>query len=494
MSAYDAIVVGAGINGLTAACTLAKSGKRVILLEARSEAGGVASALNGSALDTATLSEKVVNHLSLKSYGLKFYSSDPGVLVSDLENEPFVLYRAPERMRFNDRECEAAGYRRYRTFITRISALINELRENKPPNLISPDLSSVALLLKSALRLRLLGKRDMTELLRVAPMCLADFLYEYFESETLITALALPALVGEWAGPWSPGTATNLLLYECARGLPVEGGSQEIIRALLKAAEDYGVTVKTDCRVKSFETDGDRVCGVLLESGKALNSKVVFSSPDPKTTFLKLLPAGVLESDFEWKINNFRQRGTTAFISIVLPESPRFKKPVADRVDFIRITGTVDELEQAFDPVKYGELPERPALDLQLHHQNNGVFIAGSVNFVPYCIKGEDYQAAREQLSATVISMLSELIDNLKDNISETKVWLPVDLESEFGCSYGNLRHGEAGLDQILVRPAPECARYKTPLKGLYICGSGAHPAGALSGLQGYLAANCCNV
>jgi phytoene dehydrogenase-like protein len=212
----------------------------------------------------------------------------------------------------------------------------------------------------------MLGKRDMMEVLRIVPMCVADYLGEWFDTELVKAALAGPAIYSTWTGPWSPGSNLNLLLDEAQYAVPVKGGPQALVAALERAAKALGVEIRTGTEVESLELRDGRVAGMRLRGGDLLEATTVVASCDPKHLFLELLPSGSSPRQSERNIVNYRTRGTTAKVNLALSGYPR----LACRPDLtptvIRTGETIDELERAFDPVKYRQLSEEPVLDIQV--------------------------------------------------------------------------------------------------------------------------------
>ncbi len=503
----DVVVIGAGHNGLTAAAFLAGKGRKVLVVEQRETVGGLAAGheihpgyrSTGVLQDTTGVRRWVVEGLGLEQHGLTFRASPPPVFVPELSGRGLELWRDPgaaaeELSHHSARDAER--YREYRTFLARIAPVLRRLLDRPPPEIFEPGFGDLLALGRSALSLRLLGKRDMMEVMRIAPMCVADYLGEWFESDLLKAALAGPAIATTWTGPWSPGTNLNLLLDEAGSAGPVKGGPQALITALESAAGALGVEIRTGTRVEGIELRGERVTGVRLEGGELIEANRVAASCDPKQVFLRLLPAGSSPRKSEQNIVNYRARGTTAKVDLALSSYPR----LACRPDLtpavIRTGENLDQLERAIDPVKYRQLSEQPVLDVEVPTiESPELAPAGHhvfsilVSSAPYNLEGGWNDERKAELYRRVVSSLGRYAPDLEDAIVGSEVQSPADLETRYGITGGHLYHGEHSTDQLVVRPTPECARYRTPFAGLFLCGSGSHPGGGITCAPGALAA-----
>ncbi len=507
MSKHDVVVIGAGHNGLTAAALLARAGRKVVVVERREVAGGLAAGHEfhpgyrsaGVLQDTTGVRRWVVAALGLEKHGLAFHSSPPPVFVPELAGSGLELAHDPgdaadALSRHSPRDAERYG--EYRAFLARVTPVLRRLSDRPPPEIFEPGLGDLLDLGRSALALRLLGKRDMMEVLRIAPMCVADYLGEWFDSELVKAALAGPAIAATWTGPWSPGTNLNLLLDAAQGKGPVKGGPRALVAALERAAEALGVEVRRGAEVKGLELRKGRVTGVRLKDGEILEATTVAASCDPRQVFLRLLPRGASPRQSEQDMVNFRSRGTTAKVNLALSGYPR----LACRPDLtpalIRTGETLDQLERAFDPVKYRQLSDQPVLDVQvptiespeLAPDGHHVF-SMLASFAPHDLEGGWNDERKAELYQRVVSSLSRYAPDLEDAIVGSEVLTPADLETRYRITGGHLYHGEHSIDQLVVRPTPECARYTTPFAGLFLCGSGSHPGGGITCAPGALAA-----
>jgi phytoene dehydrogenase-like protein len=342
------------------------------------------------------------------------------------------------------------------------------------------------------MRVRRLGRRDMMELLRLPPMCVADWLGEFFTSPLLKAALALPAVAGDFLGPWSPGSTAALLLTEAASGPGVEGGGSAIAAALERAARAAGVEIRTGARVRAIALDKGAVAGVELEGGERIAGGRIAASCHPRTVFLDLLPPGATAFRLRERIANFRSRGTTAQVLLAVQKEVALPEQAA----VARIAGHVDDIERAFDAAKHRRFPDAEVLEVAVPSASDsarapaGASVVSALAFAAYQIEGGWTDAARERLAGRVIEVLDRhLLPGIRDAVVGKAVLAPPDLEERYGLVGGNLHHGEHGLDQLLVRPIPECVGYRTPITGLFLCGSGSHPGGGLTCAPGLLAA-----
>jgi phytoene dehydrogenase-like protein len=505
---YDIIVIGAGHNGLTAAALLAKQGRKVLVLERRRIIGGVAAGeefhpgyrTSGLLHDTSQVRAQLVNTLDLKSHGLKFIPQKPSVLALDNGERGLLLSGDVEKTAneigpFSSRD--AGQYRAYRALIERIDAVIRLIVDDVPPSMEALDYRTPWDLLKKGIALRRLGKKVMTELLRIAPMCLADWLNEWFETDFLKAAMAAPALIGNHVGPWSPGSAITLLLWECFAEHHIRGGPQSLISALERAAQNHGAQLRTESEVIELQISERRIIGVVLKGGERISVPIVAASCDPRHTFLDLVPAYHLENWMEHRIQNIRGVGTTAKVNLALNTPLDFACRSGELIEYARIGSHLDQIEKAFDASKYGRFSASPFLDIHVPTNSNPNLapqghsvVSILVHFIPYYIQTGWNNEQLEKLGDLVVSTLEQHAPGMSQAIVAREVLSPVDIEARYGLVKGHILHGDHALDQLIVRPTPECARYSTPLKGLYLCGSGSHPGGGITCEPGALAAS----
>jgi phytoene dehydrogenase-like protein len=351
-------------------------------------------------------------------------------------------------------------------------------------------------LAKYGLALRSLGSHEMMEILRIPPMCVADWVRESFESELLCASLAQSAVFGTWCGPWSPGTATNLLVRECTAGKAVRGGAPALIDALSRAATSAGVEVRTGCEVDEIVVNRGVASGVILAGGERIGAAAVVSSADPRNTFLRLVRPQHIDGRFERNLESWRARGTTATVNLALSAPLEFACRPGLRVEYARTGQTLDGIERAFDAVKYRRASENPVLDIFVPTVStpgaapDGHEVVSIVaHFAPYDLEGGWTDAAREALGDAVVAALERFAPGVSASLVARQVRTPKDIEERYGTTGGHVHHGEHALDQLITRPTPETARYASPIENLYTCGSGAHPGGGVTCAPGTLAA-----
>ncbi len=506
MSAYDAIIIGAGHNGLTTAALLARRGRRVLVLEQRDAIGGLASSdefhpgYRGAGVhhDTTGIRRAVVQALGLERHGLRLRARRPEVLALGHEGRALLLDGNDERTaRAIAQHVPADGerYLRYRAFIDRVRGVLERFLDEPPIDPTGLERRGLRDAMRGALRLRLLGKRDMLELLRLPAMCVADWLDEWFESDLLKASLALPALAGSFTGPRSPGSNLNLLLWE-AGGSGVIGGGPALVAALEAAARDAGAEIRSGARAEAIVLDGSGACGVRLRGGETIPAGLVAASCDPKRTLLELLPPFSITQRLEHRIRKLRTRGTTAHMLLALSAPPRFAGLPERDVGFARTGNDLLSIERSFDAVKYRRVSDEPVLDIhvptvdapQLAPAGHAV-VSVLVHCVPYDRDPPWDRGARERLSDSVLSILERHAPGVSSTLVASAISTPRELETRYGVSGGHTHHGEHALDQRLLRPAPGCIRYGTPVAGLFLCGSGSHPGGGLTCAPGALAA-----
>jgi phytoene dehydrogenase-like protein len=509
--AFDAIVIGAGPNGLAAAARLAKGGRKVVVLERAEAPGGLSAkhefhpgyAVPGILHDDSLVPRAIAERLGLTGLpqgGLAFRrppatyiaeANSPGILLPGDASEAAAAIG--ERSKH-----DAQSYERLHAFLGRIGPLIGGLLAEAPPSIAPRSAGDFWQIARRGLSAFRISRKDLLELARVAPMCVADFLNERFETPLLVEALAAPVVASTWSGPWSAGTTTNLLLRECAGGEALAGGPPALIAALLAAGKAAGVELRTGTEVARIRLDRGKVAGVTLASGETIDAPVVLSSADPKRTMLKLLPPGTLPLKIEEEFRRVRSRGTAAKVHLALSGPLELKGSDGRLDEAIHIGGGhVDDLERAFDAIKYRGFSERPHLEIRVptvadpslapagHH-----VVSILASFAPYALDGGWTEEARERFGDAVLDVLEQHAPDVRRRLVAGEVLTPADLETRFALTGGQLHHVELALDQLLMmRPAPSAPRYRTVVPGLFLGGSGSHPGGGVRPTAGLLAA-----
>lgn len=492
---YDVAIVGGGHNGLVAARDLAKSGLKTLVLEAREVVGG------GATLDHAA-------DLNLTRHGLEMITPDVRVLALAPDGRSLCIYNDVGRTVSEIEKFSANDARSYPEFVnsfSRIGRVLAPLLSMTPPSIDQPTKTDLWHLGKVGLAFRGLGKKDEYRLLRWAPMAVADLVSEWFETELLRATVAARGIHGAFAGPWSAGTSLGLLWQAAMDGsamLPAsypKGGMSGLSDALANAAKAAGAEIRTSARVSQISGAYSDKPKVVLDGGEEIESRVVVSNADPRTTFLNLIDPIDLEPNFLLKMRNYRAPGVVAKINLTLDGLPSFRG-VDDNAKLsgrIHVGPEIDYLERAFDASKYGEFSSDPYLDINIPSLGDpSLAPAGKqvmsihVQFAPYKLRHGDWTGRRDEFASNVIDKLEVYAPNIRDLILATEVITPVDLEQEYGLSGGHIHHGEQTLDQFFTfRPLIGWAQYRTPLKRLYLCGAGTHPGGGLTGLPGANAA-----
>ena len=484
---YDVTIVGGGHNGLVAACYLAKSGLKTLVLERREVVGG------GTELDHAIgpFAAQVIADLNLKLELITprarvLALSDDGRSLCIYNNDTAATVREIEKFSSKD----AKSYPDFVESFARIGRVLAPLLRMTPPAIDQPTASDAWQLGKIGLAFRGLGKKDEYRLLRWGPMAVADLVSEWFETELLRATVAARGIHGAFAGPWSAGTSLGLLWQSAMDGsaigpsTSVRGGMSALSQALADAAKAAGAEIRTAAEVARIEG-----AKVVLANGEEVEARAVVSNADPRTTFLKLVDPVDLDPSFLSKMRNYRAPGTVAKINLKLSGLPEFRgvddpEKLSGR---IHIGPEIDYLERAFDASKYGEFSREPYLDIALPSPEA---MSIHVQFAPYKLKEGDWDTRREEFADMVIDRLSAYAPNIRDLIVARQIITPRDLEETYGLSGGHIHHGEQTIDQFFTfRPLIGWAQYRTPLKRLYLCGAGTHPGGGITGLPGANAA-----
>jgi len=507
MSKYDIIVIGGGHNGLTTATILAKKGKKILIVEKRNVLGGIAAgeefhpgySTTGLLHDTSGVRSQVIKNLQLEKHGLQIdnHRADVTILAKDgrsVNIQSNINATASSIKEFSEKDAEA--YIAYQEFLKKISKVIDDLMDKPPPDIDVENLTmaSLVVLAKKGMMLKGLGNKTMMELLKVAPMSLADFLNEKFETDFLKAGIAAPALYGSYAGPWSAYSTINLMLWECASKNNIIGGPQALIDALQKAAIEAGVEIRTEAEVEKILLDSEgSVNGVRLKGGEEINALKIAASCTPKETFLNLFDDFELEYQLDYWIGKIRSRGTTAKINLAVNKVVELNN---QKVNYARTGNSFDEMEKAFDPVKYKKTTDSPFLDIHIPTNSNPALapnghsvISVLVHQIPYDFEFGWTGAAKKKLGEDVIRELEIYSPGLSKAIIGMEVNSPADFEQRYSLTDGHIYHGEHFVDQLITRPIPACSGYATPVQGLYLCGSGSHPGGGITCAPGSMAA-----
>ena len=509
-SCYDAIVIGAGHNGLVCAAYLAHAGRSVLVLEAGDHVGGAAAtrefapgfrACPGAHL-LHLMPKQLVNELDLVRHGLTMaaehmptYALAPGGAALSIEA---AAAGAADGLGAADAQALPEFLGRMR----RLAAALQPLLETVPPRLGGGDWRDRLGLLRLGVGVRLLGRRDLRELLRIAGMCVHDLLNEHFRSPVLKGALAFDAVLGTNYGPRSPGTVFTLLYRMAAEsaaggGLAQpSGGLGALCEAIESAASASGATVRTAAPVARIMVANDRAVGVQLDSGEQIEADCVISSADPRTTFLKLLGPEHLDAGFVRRVAHLRTQGMTAKFHAALERAPRFIGVDGVPRGRLVIAPSAEAIERAFNHAKYGEFSASPVLEVIVPTSSDRELappgkhvLSAIVQYAPYRLRG-GWDGQRERFGELILATLEQHAPGLRAAVSATELLTPRDLEVQLRISGGSWHHVELALDQFLMmRPVVGAAQYCSPLPGLFLCGAGCHPGGGVMGLAGRNAA-----
>ena len=509
---YDVIIIGAGHNGLVAAYYLAKAGLTPLVLERREVVGGACATeefhqgFRCSTLATSAgpLLPQVANDLKLESHGVEFIKPASQVCALNLNAPAIPIYSDAKQTARELAQVSAKDAEQYPEFVAtfdRIGRALRPLLSLTPPNVDEPTKSELWNLGKLGWAIRGLGKRDEYRLLRYGPMAVADLAAEWFENETMRAIVAARGIFGAFAGPWSAGTCAPVLLQaaNCGRAIApsvfVRGGMGALTQALAKAATESGAEFRTNAEVSSIEVKDDRVTGVVLKNGESIPAWTVVSNGDPGVTLTQLLDYAAVTPSFRLRAQNYRAYGVVAMLHLALSATPRFTGIDSDEKlsGRIHIGPDIDYLERAFDAAKYGDFSAKPFLEVTIPTLTDPSLAPSGAHvmsihaqFAPYQLKEGNWDLRREELADVIVNTLAEHTPDLKSLIVGRKVLTPLDLEREFNLTRGHIHHGEMSLDQLFAfRPFLGAAQYRTPVKGLYLCGAGTHPGGGVTGAPG---------
>jgi phytoene dehydrogenase-like protein len=514
------VLIGGGHNALITAFYLAKGGFKPLVLERREMVGGGAiteefhPGFHASTLahTLGPLRADVARDLQLEKFEYEVLNPDPRVFAPSPDGKALFFYddaakTAAGIASFSEKD--SAKYAQFAQSLENTAGFFTLLSSITPPAIDHPTPEDLWNLLKTGRGARSLGKTGIFDLLRWGPMAVADFVAEFFETELLRAAIAARGIFGTALGPWSAGSTAVLLLRAATDAHPVgpaafpRGGLGSFTRALAESAKQAGAELRTDAEVEHICIKDSAVTGVVLTDGEEIAVEAVVSGADPKRTFFNLLDPSQLDPTFANRLKNFRANGTVAKVNLALGGLPIFSaldatesslKSLAGR---IHIGPEIDYLERAFDASKYGDFSKAPWLDVTIPTildsslaPDGKHVLSAYVQFAPYKLREGNWDARRLDLGHTVAKTLAAYAPNLPDLIEYMQVITPKDLETSYGFTGGHIFHGELALDQLFtMRPVLDWARYNTPIRGLFLCGSGTHPGNGLTGASGANAA-----
>ncbi|MGA8216337.1 MAG: NAD(P)/FAD-dependent oxidoreductase [Candidatus Sulfotelmatobacter sp.] len=513
----DIVIIGGGHNGLVTAFYLAKAGFKPLVLERRPQVGGAAITdefhpgfrCSTLAHTAGPIRPDIVRDMQLEKHGLRFITPETCVTALSPDGRALSLYEDENKSvqqiaAFSQKD--ATKYPEFEKSLGKISKVIAEALATTPPDIDHPSGGDLWSMLKTGRALRNLGKRDMYRVLRWGPMAVADLVAEYFETELLRAVIAARGIFGTFLGPWSAGSALQLLIRAAGDSHPAgsaffaAGGIGSLTQAMASAAKAAGVEIRTAAEAIEIRVKDGAATGVLLGTGEEINAKAVISNADPKRTLLKLTDPTHLSPDFVQKLQHYRGNGTVAKVNLALSSLPTFtalkngdSSALKGR---IHVGPEIDYLERAFDESKYGNFSRQPYLEATIPSLTDPTLAPEGkhvmsiyMQYAPYKLKG-DWEDQRKALGQTVVQTLAQYAPSLPEMILTHQIITPQDLEDVYGLTGGQIFHGDLALDQFFtMRPLLDWARYRTPIQNLYLCGSGTHPGAGLTGGSGANAA-----
>jgi phytoene dehydrogenase-like protein len=516
---YDAIIVGGGHNGLVCAAYLARAGRKVLVLERRELVGGCAVTeeiwpgyrVSTASYLTSLLQERIIRELDLPRFGYQVDAKDPAFFSAFPDGRYLFMWQDRDKTlaeiaKFSKHDAEV--FPAYEEHLERLSQVVEGLLLTTPPEFPPNGLGDLIDYLKLAGKLRGLSPREMVGLVKIFTQSAVEFLDEWFESDSIKVTLATDGVIGANGGPRSPGTAYILLHHVMGsvgghRGLWgfVRGGMGSVSNAISDSARSRGAEIRTNARVEAILARDGRASGIVIEGGEEIAAPVVVSNLTPHATFLQLIDAGQLQPEFLDSIRKYRSEGTSCKINLALSGLPNFRALPGDNGPQHRATmhicPSMEYVERAWDDAKYGRPSQSPLLELTVPTLYDpslappGKHIMGIfIQYAPYTLRDTHWDELREPFAYRVLDLIEEYAPGFRNLVIEKQVLTPLDLEQRFGLTGGNIFHGEMSLDQMFVmRPVAGCARYRTPIRGLYLCGSGTHPGGGVMGAPGHNAA-----
>jgi phytoene dehydrogenase-like protein len=516
---YDAIVVGAGHNGLVCAAYLAKAGRKVLVVERRDQVGGATSTeehqpgfkYSSCSYVVSLMRPWIIRDLDLPRHGYEIlpleetFTPFPDGRYLLRDGDPERTRRAIAKFSKHDSEI----YSEFGMAMGELGRMVKPLIDNPAPDPASINPTEVFKLLKLGKQLSSKGEDWLGANYKMMTMSAVDLLSEWFECEQLIAPMAVSGIIGTFLGVRSPGTAYVLLHHYMgeidgsfrAWGF-ARGGTGMVAEACASSAREFGAEIRLGAGVSELKMKNGRATGVVLDNGDEFDAKVVVSGVDPHRTLLKLVGEERLDPETATQVKRFKMRGSSGKVNLALDGLPEFAcRPGVGRHLYgdITLAPSVSYLERAYDDAKYGNHSQSPFMDVTIPSLTDpSVAPPGKhvmsifVQYAPYHLKEgpETWPDRRESFGDTVVDTLAEYIPNLKDLILHRQVLTPWDLEKTYGLTEGNIFHGELSLEQLaFLRPMAGWARYKTPVKDLWMCGSGTHPGGGIMGTPGALCA-----
>jgi phytoene dehydrogenase-like protein len=516
---FDAIIIGAGHNGLVTACYLARAGWKVLVLERRPVVGGACvteETFPGFKVSTAAyvnslFRPEIVRDLKLRDYGFEMLERNPSSFTPFPDGRflllgPDAALNRQQIGKFSERDAEA--YPKYEAMLERVAAVIEPTLAMIPPDVLRPGLGDLWKLFQLGRAFRRLGSAagEAVEILTGAARTVLD---RWFESEQLKGTLATDAIIGAMAAPSMPGTAYVLFHHVMGetngkRGVwgYVRGGMGGLTQALAQAARALGDEIRCEAEVGKIQASGGAVQGVALVNGDEFRARVVVSNADANVTFNRLVDARLLPEDFLAAVNRIDYKSASLKINVALAELPNFRAFPSPEVGpqhrgTVHICPDQDTIERGYDDAKYGRPSQQPILECTIPSAVDPTvappgkhLMSMFIQYAPYHLRGATWDELREPFADLCFDLLNEYAPNFKQSVIARQILTPVDLERTFTLTGGNIFQGAMALNQLFVfRPVPGFADYHTPIRGLYLCGAAAHPGGGVMGAAGWNAA-----
>ena len=513
---YDAIIVGGGHNGLATAAYLGRSGLKTLVLERRQVLGGAAVSEHpwpGYTVSTLSyvlslMPPEVIRELELHRHGLTLYPLAADYYVPFPDGSHLLLTKdaaqaKSEIARFSRKDAET--WPLFSEYLAKIARMVRPLLLMTPPAVGAKSPADLLELARFAWKLKGLDVKGTGDFVKVMTLSVAELLDEWFESPQVKAARCVSGAIGTYGGPYTPGTAYVLLHHyigevdgQMAEWAFVRGGTGAVSQAIADDAREHSADIRTEARVGRILVEAGRAVGVALSDGTQLRSRAVVSNAHPKITFCELIEAGQLPSDFVRAIDRYKSRSGTVKLNLALAEPPRFdgldeEDSMTAARSFIQLCDSMEYLERAFDDAKYGNASSAPYSDGVLPTMaDDSLAPVGKhlmscfTQYVPASWSTAPHRGELEAYADRVIDGYARFAPNLRNAIEHRQVLGPYDMEQEYGLVGGNIMHGDLTLDQLFSwRPVAGYADYRTPIKSLYLCGSGTHPGGGISGING---------
>lgn len=521
---WDAVIIGAGHNGLVTAAYLARAGMKVLVLERREILGGACATeeiFPGYKVSTAAylcslMQERIIRELDLPRYGYKVYAKDPAFFTPFPDGRHLTMWQdrartCEEIAKFSRKDAEV--YPQYEDYVERLAVFAESMLLRTPPNIVRTELSDLVGLGKLGWEMAHMADEERVGQARIFTQSVAEFLEPWFESDQIKVTLATDGVIGTNGGPRSPGTAYVLLHHVMGkvdghRGLWgfVRGGMGAISQSIAAAAQAAGAEIRANAPVSKIllnESEaGDRAIGVLLRDGEEIYARNIISCADPKRTFLGMVGAEHLPDDFAKAVRDIAMKGCSMKINLALDGLPNFKALPGSNLQphhktTMHICPDIDYVEHAWDDSKYGRPSQFPLIEMTIPTTYDdsiappGKHIMGIfLQYAPYDLRDADWRSLKDIYADRVMNLIEEYAPGFKNLVSARQVLSPLDLEEIYGLTGGNIFHGEMSVGQLFfMRPVPGWAKFRTPIHNLYLCGSGAHPGGGVMGAPGYNAA-----